>query len=134
MKIRTGFVSNSSSSSFCVYGIDIYQSDFFNMVKDFSCVKDSGAEFSDADEFFDRLHEGEIDIFDIESELSKKSSKVLSLFFDAETYESFCIGAEFDQWKDDETAKEFRERISNLVKSFVNVGRECEIIVDTAYS
>ena len=44
MKIRQGFVSNSSSTSFCIYGIEISESDMAKLVKQPTESKKDGCE------------------------------------------------------------------------------------------
>ncbi len=78
MKIRIGFVSNSSSCSFCVYGI--------------------------------RVEEGKID-YDKEEALGKSGLSVEMFQSDDK-----AVGISWSSIKDDETGKQFKERIEKLIK------------------
>jgi hypothetical protein len=63
MKIRTGFVSNSSTTSFHIYGVEIKRSDFKNLKKDSSqntSSEDADKDFEDEDyddDFYEFLEE-----------------------------------------------------------------------------
>lgn len=140
MKTRNGFVSNSSSTSFCIYGIQIVWSEFADIIKNFNVVKQLDIEInSEDDETYEALenaiYEGTIDISDIESELLEKAGDILSFFYDGESMDSFYIGASFDQLKDNETGKQFKDRISKLISKATGIKNpDCSIIEDTVQS
>jgi hypothetical protein len=96
MKIRNGFVSNSSSSSFLLYGVYL----------------DDGSEAVDGYNFLVRkglVEEPEVD-----------SIHELYGVFDLEIHapwgEEVYIGLSWDEVGDDETGREFKERAERLIK------------------
>jgi len=107
MKIRNGFVSNSSSSSFVIYGVclDTYSDEVKSLMEK-------------------HLTEDEID-------LVKDGDEMLSEFLDTsglyikEDYECECIyiGREWSRIGDDETGKEFKESVKTKIEEFIG----CEI-------
>ncbi len=106
MKLRYGFVSNSSSSSFCIYG---------------TCYT--------FDEILDKIrkvfNEEEIKKFNLDSEYKDESEAVfylgkkvgLHVEIDGECDECY-IGRTWKSIKDDETGKEFKEDVENKIKQF----------------
>lgn len=103
MKIRAGFVSNSSSSSFCIYGAYIRDSER-NAI-----AEKAGVE-----------HE-ELDLCEvIEEYLSKNkiNCEVHSAPYDSSVY----VGRSWDSIKDNETGGDFKksveESLKDIAKSF----------------
>lgn len=88
MKIRSGFVSNSSSSSFCIFGKRFVESDL-----------EKG--FEDYWEFLEYLD-------DLFPNLSVSGD------FGAETY--VHVGESLTDMKDDETFLEFKHRVHEEIK------------------
>ena len=100
MKIRNGFVSNSSSSSFCVFGKSL-ELDGFNKI----CKKLKMKEYT-----FDDLEDcyGEFPEFEKETGLKCKFG------FESET---FYIGRDYSTLKGKETGEEFRKSVVKILGS-----------------
>ena len=91
MKVRTGFVSNSSSSSFLLYGIS------------FSSLEELGIEV-------DR----EAEDFDGEYEMIEEVFKGLDVEMPCD-YDTSYVGLSWSKVGDDETGAQFKARVKKLV-------------------
>lgn len=95
MKIRKGFVSNSSSTSFCIYG---------------SCIDFKDIAKAASDEDLDILQYG------ISKNISDKlTSTNLRCYND---YDNSCLylGLNWQDMLEDETLKEFKNRVKEMLK------------------
>lgn len=107
MKIRNGYVSNSSSSSFCLYGIELSSEDFFKFV---------GINTEDED--------GDYDIYDEAENLFSKAKDLEKGLSYAVNRDYIIIGKSPNLIKDDETGKEFKETVKKGINTLF--GREFE--------
>lgn len=100
MKIRNGFVSNSSSSSFCIYGVTLSSDEVYKLL---NIPEDDQSDF-DVSDFFGELN--------------------LGVISDEDYYH---IGDEWTSIGDDETGSQFKNRIKNTLMKAMPKLEEVEI-------
>ena len=108
MKIRTGFVSNSSSSSFVIYGKYVGDDvdSFLDEIKDKLPV-----------ELLQKLEE--YDDYEKMEELASFLGKDFSMEYGGDEY---YVGVDWFKMGEDETPRQFKERINAVFAEKLNVG------------
>ena len=130
MKIRNGFVSNSSTSSFYIYGIclDIDEDEITNKFKENTTDEmqkmlltknnEAAAKSSYRNAFDD--FSAYIDHFGGDSyEMLYELGKAAKLSVNQLEYSGTYIGIDPSEIGDDETGKEFKTRVETLIKSLL---------------
>lgn len=134
MKIRNGFVSNSSTTSFCVYGFCYDDVDFNELIQslDLETIKDAWKERYAKNDYLKRKHSteenfilsqlGKLESFKEQEEFNGYAFSDLLYLIGIEDVKSgydadmVYIGKEFREMKDDETKNEFRSRITSEIE------------------
>jgi len=98
MKFRSGFVSNSSSSSFLIYGVALDNEAAVELAKRLAGPDDAIDDIEDME-----MHE-------LYSLIDEHVPKGLVIEWPMDDYDIF-IGASWDTVRDNETGKEFKERV-----------------------
>ena len=112
MKIRNGFVSNSSSSSFCIIGMAFDDDDLKKYIAKIENITDED-EIEDID-ITDYFYDKNRDI-DIERGIG-------------EYYEQHILGKYYSAMKDDETKAHFEARVKKLLEDTLpNIGEEIRV-------
>jgi hypothetical protein len=108
MKVRLGFVSNSSASSFCIYGAAFENDEVKKMlgIKDDESVEDDDGDYG------------------IVEKLEKKTGLTCGGW--GADYDTFYIGRSYDTLKDDETGKQFKESVEKKLKELFGKKVKCE--------
>ena len=130
MKIRSGFVSNSSSSSFCIYGA---------MVEPYKLQEALVAKGAKEDEIEEMGVQGYIDSWNYKYEMKKKGHSEeeaqkladerpsLTQFemYDPYDGEYLYFGFSWSSIEDDETGAEFKAKIEAQLKEFFGEDVSC---------
>ena len=108
MKVRMGFVSNSSASSFCIYGALL---DKDEVLKILGLKEDPEEENPEVE-------------FDIVDELVKKTGLDCGSYGD--DYDVFYVGRSYDGLEDGETGKQFRSSVKTKLEKLLGKKVKCE--------
>ncbi len=114
MKIRTDFVSNSSSSSFMVVG-KVFNQDGLIAIAKYNRLTSKYHEVKDGEE----PNYKDWDSYDIISELEGKFPDLEFNRGLADYYEEYCVGMGYGNMKPDETRKDFEARIAKRLTEMV---------------
>ena len=117
MKIRQGFVSNSSSSSFCIYGTELD-------LEDIKAYAPADTDFDDDDWQY------ELEWYEVAQAIEKKVGENMSVFYDYECAEVY-IGREFTTLGDKETGAEFKASVEKRLAEVFGDKYNCDFIEET---
>ena len=121
MKIRSDYVSNSSSSSFMVVGAVFTYDDLVEMAKRHEVKSEYHPDATDYEVW---------DPYDIISALGQKFPE-LEFNSGIENYhDDYCIGIGYGGMKDGETKKDFEKRIKDQLKELTGKDEKVECLVD----
>jgi hypothetical protein len=133
MKIRLGFVSNSSSSSFCIYGTTINTTDFIRgLIENFGDIPEIKIQIEE-NELSKKISNTEDDYFHIDYEEMEFVDEVLDILarkdinpncyrkyqMNYDTKSEITIGRSYLDIDDNETGKEFKEKVEKFIKKIV---------------
>ena len=111
MKIRNGFVSNSSSSSFMIFGKEIS----YDTYKEY--LQENNIEFDEDADFWDVLE-----------------TNLQYPYYDDAEGERFFVGKEIIEMQLDETKRQFQDRVEQeLVNRFGKMAQDPQWILETIY-
>lgn len=115
MKIRYGFISNSSSTSFCIYGMSFEEDDLFEIAR-----KLNGGEalIKDKENDIDLNLDQEDDCYT--SEITQFIESLITPLTIHSIYDDiFYIGRSFTTIRDDETGKQFKKSTEQKLKEIL---------------
>lgn len=123
MKIRTDFVSNSSSTSFVLLGKTMDFKDFIKLVEAAGWKRQDD---EDDDYYTDGTSE---DLWDIKDWLTKKTKGFIEVEGAGDDYgiSDIVVGADPSKMKDSNTLKDFKDKIIDALKKVGIIAKPSEI-------
>jgi hypothetical protein len=123
MKVRSGFVSNSSSSSFCIYGTCFELDEMLEKVRSVNFLTEDVlneiAQFEEDGEYY---------------EITEILQSKMNLEFNQdEEQESFWIGKSWSSIGDDETGREFKESVKAELEKMFGPDIDCDTYDEVIY-
>ena len=109
MKVRVGFVSNSSSTSFCIYGTT-----FSDMSEVIELITEIGSDEMIAKQAKSLLADGDDDLSEL---LENWAAKEKLYFTRGPSGDGVYIGREWTTIKDDETGGQFKKGVEEKLKT-----------------
>ena len=117
MKIRNGFVSNSSTSSFCLMGIELTEDQVNDIINDFETD-------IELDEEYDNTHEILYDY------IEKNEYGNISYRYDYDL-RAYWVGLDINSMQNDETLIGFKKRADTVIKKvFPTLNPDSQWIVE----
>jgi hypothetical protein len=123
MKIRSGFVSNSSSSSFCIYGCYIYDGndEEFKQIL-FNYLSKNYTEFNDKKIEYEKQY-----LYEFIFKIKKYLPKDISLDFgESKGY----IGRKYNTLRDEETGEQFKKYTDDFLSELFQKKTKGQYICD----
>jgi len=112
MKIRTGFVSNSSTSSFLIYGTVLDKEEILNLGK--SKIPEAAGKEEEENDYDD--------VYGVLEELFKDTDLEHFIPYDDEVY----VGTTWSAVGDNETGKEFKDRVEGQIAKVFGKELPCD--------
>ena len=110
MKVRNGFVSNSSTSSFLIYGVSIEEDKLKQALLDVGVLKD------------EEKDEDGIDFYGVLDEATKGTNLE---YHRPEGDDSFYVGTSWSSVGEDQTGKQFKEQVEEELKKKLGITVKC---------
>jgi hypothetical protein len=123
MKIRTGFVSNSSSSSFCAYGLFLGKDEFEDRIQKL------GYKFKDSEDRGEVVGPDGTEYDSIQEVLDATFGGCV-----AWEEEWVIIGKTPSEIEDNETGKQFKERVAKEIAPLIEGEEKCSWHCEDYYS
>lgn len=101
MKIRNGFVSNSSTSSFYIYGVCLNQKMIVQLIKDAELERGN--------------HYDYLETIAIENDLEYHEGE----------YDNYYLGKSWGKLRDDETGGDFKKSVEQKIKTLLGEEVKC---------